>query len=60
MKNIRKTLVVYYSYEGSTRLIAETIADTLKADILTLKPLEEMTSKGFLKFFKDVEEIRFL
>ncbi len=46
-----KTLVIYYSYEGSTRLIAETIAKELKADTLELKPKKEMRSHGFMKYF---------
>jgi flavodoxin len=35
------SLVVYYSLEGSTRLIAENVADALGADILELKPVKE-------------------
>jgi len=31
---INKNLVVYYSYEGSTRVIAQTIAEVLDADII--------------------------
>lgn len=45
-----KTLVVYYSYEGSTRIIAQTIASTLQADILECKPLQDISSKGFMKY----------
>lgn len=45
-----KTLVVYYSYEGSTRTIAQTIASTLGADILECKPEKDISSKGFMKY----------
>ncbi|MGA1847969.1 MAG: flavodoxin family protein [Thermoplasmatota archaeon] len=45
-----KKLVVYYSYEGSTKLISETIAKAVIADLLEIKPEKEMTSKGFMKF----------
>jgi len=45
-----KKLVVYYSFEGNTRLIAENIARTIEADILELKPKKEIKSKGFLKY----------
>jgi flavodoxin len=45
-----KTLIIYYSFEGNTRFIAETIANTINADILELKPKEEIKSKGFMKY----------
>ena len=38
MENSKK-LVVYYSYTGHTRMIAEKIQNKLKCDILELKPL---------------------
>ena len=45
------SLVVYYSLEGSTKLIAD-IATALGADLLELKPVkEEINPKSFLKFF---------
>lgn len=46
----QKILVVYYSYEGSTRLIAQTIAQTLDADLLECKPIKDLKSKGFMKY----------
>ncbi len=45
-----KTLIVYYSYEGNTKIIAETIGKSIEADIMELKPEKEMTSKGFMKY----------
>ncbi len=45
-----KKLVVYYSFEGNTKLIAETIAKAIGADLLELKPKKEIQSKGFMKF----------
>jgi flavodoxin len=47
----KKTLVVYYSYEGSTRIIAETIAAALDADLLECRPQKDISSKGFMKYF---------
>ncbi|RLF57222.1 MAG: flavodoxin [Thermoplasmata archaeon] len=45
-----KKLVVFYSYEGNTKFIAKTIAESIDADVLELKPVKEMNSKGFMKF----------
>jgi flavodoxin len=51
-----RTLIIYYSLEGSTKLIAETIAEELKdgssdqVDLLELKPLKQPKSKGFMKY----------
>lgn len=45
-----KKLVIYYSFEGNTKLIAETIANDIQADLLELKPQKELNSKGFMKY----------
>lgn len=45
-----QTLVVYYSFEGSTRLIAQTIATALDADILECRPIKDISSKGLMKY----------
>lgn len=47
-----KTLVVYYSLTGNTKLIAEKIAATTNADILAIKPKDELNPKGFMKYLK--------
>lgn len=41
-----KTLVVYYSHDGSTKLMAETIAKELGADIEVLKPKKTIDASG--------------
>ena len=46
-----KILVVYYSLDGNTKLIAESISQAVKADILELKPVKEITRNNFLKIF---------
>ncbi|QEZ67642.1 hypothetical protein D4A35_01370 [Paraclostridium bifermentans] len=45
-----KNLVVYYSLEGNTKLIAEFIAKEIDADIIELKPKKEFPSSGFRKY----------
>ena len=39
-----KTLVVYYSATGSTKAVAETIAETANADLFEITPVEPYTS----------------
>jgi len=46
----KKPLVIYYSYEGNTKYIAESIKQATKADLLELIPTKEMSSKGFMKY----------
>lgn len=46
-----KSLVIFYSLEGNTRLIANTIAKTINADILELKTKKKYSDKGFKKYF---------
>ncbi|PAB60554.1 flavodoxin family protein [Anaeromicrobium sediminis] len=46
-----KKLVVFYSFEGNTKYIAEGIAKEVGADLLELKPLEEPKKSGFMKYF---------
>jgi len=46
-----KSLVVFYSLSGNTRFIAEQIAAATNGDILELKPLKDVKSKGVSKYF---------
>ncbi len=46
-----KNLVVYYSLEGNTKLIAKTLAKEINADIIELIPKKEFPTKGFKKYF---------
>jgi flavodoxin len=47
-----KKLIVYYSLEGNTRFIARLIAETVGADLLELKPKEDISPTGFSRFLK--------
>ncbi|MHC4873763.1 MAG: flavodoxin family protein [Planctomycetota bacterium] len=45
-----KNLIIYYSFENNTKLIAENIAEAIGADLLDVKPKHEI-KKGFGKYF---------
>ena len=49
MENLKK-LVMYYSLEGNTKLIAEAIATEVGADLLELKPIKDVSPTGFMRF----------
>lgn len=46
-----KKLVIYYSLEGNTEVLAKSIADEIGAELLKLRPEKPISSKGFTKFF---------
>jgi flavodoxin len=46
-----KKLIIFYSLDGNTRFIAQTIAETIGADLLELKTLDQPKPKGFMKYF---------
>ena len=45
-----KILIVYYSLTGSTRFIAESLKDSMDADLLELKPVKELNPDKGTKF----------
>jgi len=45
-----KVLIAYYSLEGNTRLVAKHIAKTIGADLLEIKPVKNISSKGMMKY----------
>ena len=45
-----KALVVYYSLEGNTALIADTIRETLMIPAMRIQPVKELSSTGFRKY----------
>ncbi len=54
---MKKAIIVYYSYEGTTKRIAEAMADALGADSLEIKPVGEMRAKGLGKYLQGGYEI---
>ena len=51
MNDSPKTLIIFYSFEGSTRFVSDAIAQEIKADILELKVRNDIKTKGFMKYF---------
>lgn len=43
-------IVVYYSLEGSTEIVAKEIAGALNCDLLRIETVKKYVSKGFMKF----------
>ncbi len=46
-----KALVIYYSFDGNTRLVSRLIAEAAGADVLELRTEDQPPSKGFSKYF---------
>ena len=47
-----KSLVIYYSKTGNTKLIAEAIASELKADLFEIQRQKDIKSSGFRLYFR--------
>lgn len=45
------TLVVFYSLEGNTKIVADILAEELDSDYIELKPDKEIPKGGLTKFF---------
>ncbi|NHJ87547.1 MAG: flavodoxin [Asgard group archaeon] len=46
-----KSLVLYYSRTGNTKLIAETIANETKSELIEIKRQKEIKGTGFMLYF---------
>jgi len=45
-----KSIVVYYSLEGNTKLIADAITEEIDCDVMQLTPKNDVSKKGFMKY----------
>jgi flavodoxin len=45
-----KKLIVYYSLTGSTKILAQALAQSIKADLLEITLEKELPKKGFFKY----------
>lgn len=52
-----KSIVIYYSFEGNTKLIANIVTDAVGADLLRLQLANELKSKSFIKYFWGGKEV---
>ena len=48
---MKSALVVYFSFDGNTKLIAEKIRETLNADVVELKTSKKYPTEGIGKYF---------
>ena len=46
-----KSLIIYYSLDGNVKLLSETMAQEIGADLLPLHPKKEIKSDTFMKYF---------
>ena len=46
-----KAIIIYYSLDGNVKLLSETMALEIGADLLPLKLKQEIKSTGFMKYF---------
>jgi flavodoxin len=46
-----KTAIIYYSYEGNSALVAESIKAVLGADAFEIKTIDKKQRRGFAKYF---------
>lgn len=52
-----RKLVIYYSHDGNTRFVAETLSDIMGADIMELKPEKIINTTGIMKVTWGVRQL---
>ncbi|WP_124066186.1 flavodoxin [Clostridium sp. E02] len=54
-----KAIVVYFSFEGNTKLIAEAVTKTISSDSVELKTSKKYPTQGLSKFFWGGKSVMF-
>ncbi|GFP77375.1 flavodoxin family protein [Clostridium fungisolvens] len=54
-----KSLVIFYSLEGDTKFIAETISKELDGNITEIKPVKQIPTGGFRKYLWGGKQVMF-
>lgn len=54
-----RVLTIFYSLEGNTRFIANSINEELKGDLKEIRPKKEIPNKGFKKFLWGGKQVMF-
>lgn len=54
-----KTIVIYYSLEGSTEVVAKKIAEKLNCDLLKIETVKKYKTSGFMKFVHAGKDVFF-
>lgn len=50
-KKTMKSIVIYYSLDGNTEMIASLIKENIDADLIKIQPIKEVPKSGFMKYF---------
>lgn len=54
-----KQLILFYSFEGSTKMVAEYLSKELNIQCEEIKPIKNLKSKGFIKYPLGVSQVIF-
>lgn len=52
-----KSIILFYSFEGNTKKVAEYLSSQLNIPYEEIKPVKDLTSKGFSKYFWGGQQI---
>ena len=54
-----KSIIIYYSLEGNTKFIADSLNENLNGDVLRLEPIEDINRTGFKRFLQGGKQVIF-